>query len=108
MFINEIKGVKNSFKDFVKKVISCEDLFYTIVTIVEVFLLMKITALFHDKFILLVGINIILLYAPLEKYYPHFLFKIRMSFTQIVEGVIGVLECVIPRYEEPNSKDKIE
>ena len=107
IIIEEIKSLKKDFKDFIKKVISCEDLFCTIVTIVECFIIMKITSLIEDKYIFLVTINVILLYAPIEKHCSHFLFKIRMSFTQIIEGVIGLLECLIPRYEDPNEKNKI-
>lgn len=92
--------------EFNKKIISCEDKFYTICVLIEVYLLMKITSFLNDKFIILLIFNIIILYAPLEKNFPHFLFHCRMTFKQIIEGVIGAFECLIPKYEENNEKEK--
>lgn len=86
--------------NFFKKAISCEDKLYTIVIIIQVYILMKITSLFNDLFIIYLILNVIILYAPLEKKFPNFLFKIRMTFKQLIEGVIGLLECIIPKYEE--------
>ena len=65
---------------------------------------MKITSSLNDKFIILLILNIVVLYAPLEKNCPHFLFKCRMTFRQIIEGAIGTLDCVIPKYVEENIK----
>ena len=66
---------------------------------------MKIASIFGDKFIILFILNIIVLYAPLEKNFPHFFFKLRISLKQIIEGAIGFLDCVIPKYEE-NKQNK--
>ena len=92
------------FKNFIKKTISCEDKMYTIQILIEVYVLRIIASLFSDKFILYVILNIIILYAPFEKKCPKFLFKLRMTFKQIIEGVIGLLDCLIPKYEDPNEK----
>jgi hypothetical protein len=88
------------FEKFIKKVISCEDLFYSFRSIVEVYILMRLTSILNDKFIICLIFNVIILYAPLEKNFPHFLFKSRMSFKQVIDGVIGILDAVIPKYEE--------
>lgn len=61
---------------------------------------MKITSIISDKFILLIAFNVFIFYAPIEEKFPHFIFNTRMSIKQIVEGIFGVLECLIPRYEE--------
>lgn len=61
---------------------------------------MRLTSILNDKFIICLFFNVIILYAPLEKNFPHFLFKSRMSFIQIIDGVIGILDSVIPKYEE--------
>ena len=61
---------------------------------------MKITSIISDKFILLIAFNVFIFYAPIEEKFPHFIFNTRMSIKQIVEGILGVLECLIPRYEE--------
>ena len=88
--------------NFIKKTISCEDKFYTVIILIQVYILMKIFSFFNDKFILYLALNIIILYAPFEKKCPHFLFKCRIALKQVIEGVIGLLECLIPKYEENN------
>jgi len=45
-------------------------------------------------------------YAPLEDYSDHFLFKAKMAVIQTIEGVIGLISCFIPKYEEPAINDK--
>ena len=96
----EFYDAKTHLEKFIKKVISCEDLFYSFTIIVEVYILMKLTSILNDKFIICLALNVIILYAPLEKNFPHFLFKSRMAFKQIIDGVIGILDAVIPKYEE--------
>ena len=91
--------------NFFKKAISCEDKLYTIVIIIQVYILMKITSLFNDKFMIYLILNIVMLYAPLEKKCPNFLFKCRITLKQIIEGVIGLLECMIPKYVENTKKE---
>ena len=67
---------------------------------------MKVSSWIGDKFILLVILNIFIFYWPINKKYPHFLFISRMYIKQIIEGTIGIFECLIPRYEEDKSKKK--
>ena len=86
--------------DFIKKVVSCEDIFYSFRVLVEIYILMKLFSILNDKYIIYVVLNIIVLYAPLEKNFPHFLFKSRMAFRQVIEGIIGLLDCLVPKYEE--------
>ena len=102
----ELYETKLYFTNFIKKTISCEDKYYTIRVLIEIYLLMKITSFLNDKFIILLILNIVILYAPIEKNCPHFLFKCRMTFRQIIEGVIGLMDCLIPKYEEGNIKEK--
>jgi hypothetical protein len=61
---------------------------------------MRLTSILNDKFIKCLALNVIILYAPLEKNFPHFFFKSRMAFKQIIDGVIGILDSVVPKYEE--------
>ena len=63
---------------------------------------MKFINYINDKFLVLIIMNIIIFYAPLENICDHFLFKAKMSVKQIIEGIFGLIECLIPRYEEPN------
>ena len=71
---------------------------------IEFYLLMKITAFFDDKIILLFVSNVIIFYSVLEKKFPYFVFKSRMVIKQIIEGIIVLILCVIPRYEEKNNE----
>ena len=61
---------------------------------------MKITSFISDKFIILFISNICIFYSIIDKKFPYFLFKCRMSVKQIIEGIIILLICIIPRYEE--------
>ena len=73
---------------------------------IELYLLLKLSSIFNDKFILLILANICLFYAPLEKKFPHFIFKCRISIEQIIEGIIVLIQCIIPKYiEEPPKQE---
>ncbi len=77
---------------------------YTIIILIEIYILSKIASIFSDKFILYILLNVLVLYAPFENKCPNFLFKIRITFKQLIEGVIGLLDCLVPKYEEPKEK----
>ena len=73
---------------------------------IELYLLLKLSSILSDKIILLILANICLFYAPLEKKFPHFIFKCRISIEQIIEGIIVLIQCIIPRYiEEPQKQE---
>ena len=97
---------KQKKRERFRKLVSFEDPIFTIKTLIYIYLLMKLAGLLGDRFILLIVLNIFIFYAPIEKKYPHFLFKTRMYAKQILEGIIGILECLIPRYEEEKPKKK--
>ena len=67
---------------------------------------MKVSSFLGDRFILFIVLNIFIFYAPINKKFPNFLFISRMTIKQIIEGTLGLLECVIPRYEEEKEKKK--
>ena len=67
---------------------------------------MKACSLIGDRLILLVILNVFIFYAPINKKFPNFLFVSRMYIKQIIEGTLGILECLIPRYEEEKTKKK--
>ena len=108
LFTTSLKGGRLYFKNFIKKTISFEDKLYTIRALIEFYLLMRISSIFNDKFFLLLATNICLFYAPLDKKYPYFVLKIRMSVKQIIEGVIVLILCLVPKYEEEQKEQKIE
>ena len=103
--IKELIGFIRYTWDSIKKAFSFKDKLYTIRIIIEVFLLIKILPILGAKFILFIVLNIIVLYAPLDKKCPHFLFQFRMSFRQIIEGILGILLCLIPLNEKKTKKD---
>ena len=67
---------------------------------------MKACSLIGDRLILLVILNVFIFYAPINKKFPNFLFVSRTYIKQIIEGTLGILECLIPRYEEEKTKKK--
>ena len=83
-----------------------EDPFLTIKTLSYIYLLMKVLSWIGDRFILFIFLNIFVFYAPINKKFPNFLFVSRMSIKQVIEGAIGIVECLIPRYEEEKIKKK--
>ena len=83
-----------------------EEPFLTIKTLSYIYLLMKVLSWIGDRFILFIFLNIFVFYAPINKKFPNFLFVSRMSIKQVIEGAIGIVECLIPRYEEEKIKKK--
>ena len=67
---------------------------------------MKIASLIGDRIILFVILNIFIFYSLIEKRCPHFLFIYRTYIKQIIEGSLGIIECLIPRYIEDKQKNK--
>jgi hypothetical protein len=84
----------------IKKTFSFKDKLYTIRVFIEAFLLLTILPILGGKIIVFIILNIIILYAPLDQKCPHFLFKFRMSFRQIIEGILGLVVCLIPFNEK--------
>ena len=64
----------------------------------------KIVNFFNDKFMFFLVSNIIAFHGLIEQFCPDSLFKARISVKQIIEGVIGIIECLIPRYEDNEKK----
>jgi hypothetical protein len=61
---------------------------------------MKISSWIGDRIIILIILNIFIFYVPIEKIFPHFLFKSRMYIKQTIEGIFGILESFVPKYKE--------
>ena len=88
-------GFIKYFFNFIKKTISFKSKLYTIRVLIEIFIFIIMSKILSIKFILLILLNIIILYDPLEKKCPHFLFKFRMSFRQIIEGLLSLIVILI-------------
>ena len=89
------------FSNYIQKIVSFEDYKFSLIQLFKLYMSAKIINILNDKFILLIITNIIMFYAPLENYCDHFLFKAKMAVIQTIEGTIGLISCLIPKYEEP-------
>lgn len=103
-FGEELICLKKRFILLIKKVTSLEDYTYSLRALIEIYIIMKVTWILNYKITLLLLSNLILFYGPLEGYCPHFLFKVKMTLIQIVEGIFGIIICLIPKYEEEEKK----
>lgn len=98
---NVIEGVKKT----IDEITSLQDCSKTIRFTLAVYGILKFLSLFPLFFIFWVLLNLILLYAPINKFYPNFIFRGFIAVKQILEGIFGVVECLIPKYvEEPKEK----
>lgn len=92
--------MENNEPSFLEKITEFKDPYYLIKMIIILYIISKIVNLFNEKFLALIILNILIFYGPIEKKYPHFLFRSRMFIQQIFEGIIGVICCIIPSYEQ--------
>jgi len=90
-----------SIINYNQKIISFEDYKYSSKKLFEIYLIGKIINIFNEKFILLIITNIIIFYWPIENYTDHFLFKGKIAIKQTIEGSLAIINCFIPKYEEP-------
>ena len=74
----------------------------------NIYSLVSIFNYVNDKLILLIIVNIIIFYFPIESRTDHFLFKIYMAIKQTYEGILGLIIVIIPKYEKnkENIKEK--
>ena len=95
----ELLKVYLQISTYVVSIVSLENYVYTCTELAKLYTFCIIINLFNDKFLLLILLNIVMLYSQIEKKCNHFVFKGRMAVKQIIEGVIGVVACFIPKYE---------
>ena len=68
--------------------------------IIVLYIISKIINLFNEKFLAWIILNVLIFYGPIEKKFPYFLFRCRMFVQQICEGIIGLICCIIPSYDQ--------
>lgn len=90
--------MENNDECIIHKIIDFEDYYYSIKKIFIFVIISKIINLFNEKFIILLFLNIIILYAPFKTNFSDILFKIRMYLEQTWQGIIGLISCLIPKY----------
>ena len=66
--------------------------------------MMQAFKLLGDKLTLLILINFCLLCGLIENYYPNWIIVSVITINQIYEGVISLIVCLIPQYEEEKDK----
>ena len=98
--IKDLSRIKNNFIENFQKIIFCDEPFYTGIVLIELYIFWSVSKLINDIIILLVIGNIIIFYSLIEIKYPQFLFRIRMSVKEIIEGVITAIMAIIPKYKE--------
>ena len=90
----------------VNSIISTTSISDAIHLIIELKLASIVINLFPDAFLFWVIINFVIFYGPIDKLYPN---KIAYGLTcvrQVIEGVIGVVEALIPKYIDENENKK--
>ena len=99
---SEMKKYRERFR----KIISLEDPSSTIRTFVYIYSCLLLSILLGDKFILLLILNILIFYTPINNKFPNFIFNTIMTLKQTIEGVLGILESFIPRYIDKKELNK--
>ena len=98
--------MENNEQSFFEKITEFKDPYYSIKMIIILYIISKIINIFNEKFLAWIILNILIFYGPIEKKYPYFLFRSRMFIQQIFEGIIGIICCIIPSYDQKNWKHK--
>ena len=99
---SEMKRYRERFR----KIISLEEPSSTIRTFVYIYSCLLLSLLLGDKFILLLILNILIFYTPINNKFPNFIFNTIMTLKQTIEGVLGILESFIPRYIDKKELNK--
>ena len=72
----------------------------------DIYSLVSVFNYVSDKLILLIIMDIIIFYFPIESRTDHFLFKIYMAIKQTYQGIIELIIVIIPKYEKNKEKVK--
>ena len=87
-------------QSFFEKITEFKDPYYSIKMIIILYIISKIINIFNEKFLVWIILNILIFYGKKKKKYPYFLFRSRMFIQQIFEGIIGIICCIIPSYDQ--------
>jgi len=86
--------------NYFKKIIDFNDAYFSLEQLFNIYSLVSILNYVNEKLILLIIMNIIIFYFPIESRTDHFLFKIYMAIKQTYEGIIGLVIVIIPKFEK--------
>lgn len=76
--------------------------------IIELKLASIVTNWFSDKFLLWIMMNVIIFYGPIDKWFPGSIPYTFISIRQTIEGVYGIIEILIPKYVDEETKKEKE
>ena len=99
-FIKNINKIRKDIFDNFQDIIYFKEPLYSLTAFIELYIFLTVSKFINDKIIILIICNIIIFYDIIEKKYPKFLFKSRMYIKEIIEGILGVIIALIPKYEE--------
>ena len=99
-FIKNINKIRKDIFDNFQDIIYFKEPLYSLTAFIELYIFLTISKFINDRIIILIICNIIIFYDIIEKKYPKFLFKSRMYIKEIIEGILGVIIALIPKYEE--------
>ena len=102
----KIVKVRQQVIGMVNSIISTTSTSEAIHLIIELKLASIILNLFPDVFLFWIIINFIIFYGPIDKNFPN---KIAYGLTcvrQTIEGVIGIVEALIPKYVDEKEEKK--
>lgn len=97
-FAEDIKRLIDNIKESNKTQEEC------ICTCILLLFINFLTKFFSDLFFIWIIGNLCIFYYPLNKAFPGCVFNFYLAVVQTIEGVVGLIECLIPRYEEPSEK----
>ena len=110
----EIEKIKDSLfngymciSKYIHKVISFEDYYFSFMELLKIYIYSKIINIINEKFLLLIIINVVIFYSPIEDKCEHFLFKGKMAVKQFIIGSLGIISCFIPKYEEQQKENEL-
>ena len=91
--------------NYLKKIVFFEDAYFSLNTLFKLYSLVSLLNYVNDKLILFIFMNIIIFYFPIENKTDHSIFKIYMAIKQTIDGIIGLLIVIIPKYEKPKEEN---
>lgn len=97
------EGVKNFIQGCKQSLETNEEL---ISTGIFVILILQLAKIFSDLFFLCFLGNLAIFHYPLNQLFPDCIFNCYLCVVQVIEGVVGLIECLIPRYEEGEKEKK--
>lgn len=97
----KIKTFREQSKEYIRGAKALVQTFEEYVTaFVLLLIIIFLTKFCSDLFFLWIIGNLSIFHYPLNQICPGCIFNTYISITQCIEGVAGMIECLIPRYEE--------